>query len=281
MERRESRPGTPDPRLRPLLDRDYVAFTETAVPLQRWLMPPAANVTMILSIGEPLGELSGSFVSGIGSGYSLVEYGGTWSCLDLKLTPLGAYTLLGVPMDELMDRMVDVGDVLGADGRRFADALAEAPTWERRFDLTDAFLLRRASAGPEPAGGVTEAWRRLLETGGRIPIGALAEEIGWSRKHLITRFRQQIGLPPKRLGRIVRFAGLLRDVEAAAGPVPWDRVAAEYGYYDQAHLNRDFREFTGTSPTGYLTRLVPGGGVRGDAVGDEVKSVQDAQVIAV
>jgi AraC-like DNA-binding protein len=263
MERRESRPGAPDPRLRPLLDRDYVAFAETAVPLQRWLMPPAANVTMILSIGEPLGELSGSFVSGIGSGYSLVSYGGTWSCLDLKLTPLGAYTLLGVPMGELMDRVVDVGDVLGAGGRRFAEALAEAPTWERRFDLTDAFLLHRASTGPEPAAEVAEAWRRLLETGGRIPIGALAEEIGWSRKHLITRFRQQVGLPPKRLGRIIRFAGLLRRVDAATGPVPWDRVAAECGYYDQAHLGRDFGEFTGTSPTGYLARRVPGG-VRGD-----------------
>lgn len=275
MEKREWRSVAPDPRLRPLLARDYVGYAETDVPLQRWLMPPTADVTVIFGCGRPLGDLPGAFVSGIESGHSVVEYGGTWSCVDLKLTPLGAYTLLGVPMDELMDRVVDVGDVLGAPGRRLAAALAGAPAWERRFALVEEFLLHRAYDGPVPSDGVAEAWRRIVETGGRISVGELATEVGWSRKHLIARFHRQIGLPPKRLGRIVRFAGLLRRVEA--GPVRWDRVAAEFGYYDQAHVNRDFREFTGTSPTGYVARLVPGGGVRGD----EVKSVQDAQVSAI
>jgi AraC-like DNA-binding protein len=214
-----------------------VGYTETAAPLRRWLMPPGTSVTVILNLGAPLGELPGSFVSGMDSAYSVVAYGGTWSCLDLKLTPLGAYTLLGVPMHELAGRMVDVGDVFGPDGRRLTEALAEAPTWERRFALTDAFLLRRASAGPAPSDTVAAAWRRLQETGGRIPIGALAAEAGWSRKHLITRFREQVGLPPKTLGRIVRFAALLRRIETATGPVRWERVAAECGYYDQAHLS--------------------------------------------
>lgn len=130
MERRESRAGAPDPRLRPLLGRDHVGFTEIDVPLLRWLMPPSANVTMILGAGEPLGELPVAFVSGIDSRYSVVEYGGTWSCVDLKLTPLGAYTLVGVPMDELADRVADVGDVLGAEGRRLAERVADAPSWE-------------------------------------------------------------------------------------------------------------------------------------------------------
>jgi AraC-like DNA-binding protein len=276
MERRESRAGAPDPRLRPLLGRDHVGFTEVGAPLRRWLMPPSANVTLILGAGEPLGELPGAFVSGIDSGFSVVEYGGTWSCVDLKLTPLGAYSLLGVPMDELTDRVAEVGDVLGAEGRRLAERVAEAPSWERRFALVDDFLLRRAEAGPEPSAGVAEAWRRIRETGGRISIGELAAETGWSRKHLITRFRREIGLPPKRLGRIVRFAGLLRRIDT--GPVRWDRLAAEHGYYDQAHLNRDFREFTGTSPTCYVARLVPGAGVCGDPGDEEVKFVQDGQV---
>jgi len=93
----------------------------------------------------------------------------------------------------------------------------------------------------------------------------LADEVGWSRRHLIARFRQQVGLPPKTLSRIVRFAGLARRLEAPDRP-GLARLATEAGYYDQTHLNREFREFTGTTPTSFSARQ------RG---GIEVTSVQD------
>jgi AraC-like DNA-binding protein len=148
---------------------------------------------------------------------------------------------------------------------------AAAAAWNRRFDLLEEFLLRHAATGPEPSAPVEWAWRRLLESGGLTPIGALADEIGWSGRHLIARFRQQIGLPPKTAARVIRFARLLRLIDGAgtaeAAETRWDRLAATCGYYDQAHLNRDFREFAGTTPTDYVLRRVPSGNVvAGDAV---------------
>ena len=105
------------------------------------------------------------------------------------------------------------------------------------------------------------AWRRLRSSSGKTSVGGLARELGWSHRRLIARFREQIGMPPKMLSRVLRFervSGLLRDTPAPR----LAELALDCGYYDQAHLNRDFRDFAGTTPGAYLAaRLPEGGGV--------------------
>lgn len=110
-----------------------------------------------------------------------------------------------------------------------------------------------------PTPSVAWAWRRLNETAGRLTIGALAEELGSSRRHLITRFHEEIGLAPKALARVLRFNRVVGLLERET-PMPWAELAQDCGYYDQAHLNGDFREFAGTTPTDFLARRLPDGG---------------------
>jgi AraC-like DNA-binding protein len=147
----------------------------------------------------------------------------------------------------------------------------EASTWERRFDLLEHFLIRRAEGGPVPAPQMTWALSRILDGRGRVPVREIAEEVGWSHRHLIAKFREQIGLPPKALSRIVRFNHLLQRLRTSSDQVRWVELAYECGYYDQAHLNRDFREFAGTTPSDFMRRCRPAGAI----VGDGVNSVQD------
>jgi methylphosphotriester-DNA--protein-cysteine methyltransferase len=89
-----------------------------------------------------------------------------------------------------------------------------------------------------------------------VPIGRVAEEVGWSHKHLITRFRRQVGLRPKTAARLVRFDGVLGRLDGRQ-PLDWGLVAREAGYADQAHLIRDFHQFTGTTPTEFVARTTP------------------------
>jgi AraC-like DNA-binding protein len=236
----------PSVRLRPLLTRDYVAFRQAGADGGTWLVPPATTATVIINMADSFGGLPRAFAAGLTDTHGLVDQTGAFTCVDLKLTPLGAYQLLGLPMAELTNRVVDLADLgLGA----LADRLATACD---PFAVLDEVLLGRAADGPEPAGEVAWVWRRLHDSGGNATIGALAAEVGWSRRHLVNRFREQVGLPPKTVARIVRFEELLRGIAAGR---PLADGAAACGYYDQAHMNRDFREFAGTTPTEYLARF--------------------------
>ncbi|MGH3610845.1 MAG: helix-turn-helix domain-containing protein, partial [Pseudonocardiaceae bacterium] len=105
-------------------------------------------------------------------------------------------------------------------------------------------------------------WRRLHETGGRIRIHALAAELGCSRRYLQTRFGEQIGLPPKVAARVIRFADVRRRIEGDPGG--WAEIAFAAGYADQSHLVREFQQLAGTTPTDFVARLMPGGGLDGD-----------------
>jgi AraC-like DNA-binding protein len=148
-------------------------------------------------------------------------------------------------MDELTNRVVAIEDVLGPRAALLAERLQEAPGWAERFALIDATLLRRLAAGPQPAPEVAWTFRRLATADGRVAIGALADEVGWSRRHLATSWRRDVGLGPKAVARILRFQRALRLLRE--GHTLAD-AAYECGYADQPHLNRDFRALAGATP---------------------------------
>jgi AraC-like DNA-binding protein len=263
----------PQPELRALLPRGYAGFTEATAP-RHLVLPASVSVPLIVKVLDSV-DRPPQFVIGAHGAYSILEGDCAPSYLEVWLAPLGAYTLLGLPMGELRGHTVDLVDVLGADGRRLAEQLREAATWPYRFALLDRFLLRRLLRGPRPAPEVDWAWRRLAATAGAVPIGRLAGEVGWSHKHLITRFRQQVGLAPKTAARLVRFDGVWRRLDQQQPP-DWADLARQAGYADQAHLIRDFRQFTGTTPTGFQARTLP----PDRDGGQQVNSVQDALAAA-
>jgi methylphosphotriester-DNA--protein-cysteine methyltransferase len=96
-------------------------------------------------------------------------------------------------------------------------------------------LLRRLERGPRPSPEVAQAWQRLVASAGAVPIGRIASGVGWSHKHLIARFRQQVGLTPKTAARLVRLEGVWRGLEQR-WPLDWGQLARDAGYADQAHL---------------------------------------------
>ncbi len=114
--------------------------------------------------------------------------------------------------DELSGQLVDLADVLGPAGRRLAEQLRETRTWRQRFAAMDQFLLRRLASGPRPSPEVGWAWQRLVASGGAVPISRIADEVGWSHRHLIARFRQQVGLTPKIGARLVRLDAVWRRI---------------------------------------------------------------------
>jgi AraC-like DNA-binding protein len=248
----------------------YCGYWErTPRPLRRREVP-STTVPLIISFGEPIdvswpgqGTASRgltSFVAGVHDRPVVTEHAGSQHGIEVMLTPLGAYTLLGVPMRELANTVVGVEDLLGGGAGKLTARLAETPAWDERLAMLEEALAVRLAAGREPSGEVTHAWSRLCQTAGGLGIGGLAAELGWSRRHLVDRFREQVGLPPKTMARVLRFQRGLRFLKEDNAPQrSWAEVAVLCGYYDQAHLNRDFRELAGCTPTELLAAQLPDG----------------------
>jgi AraC-like DNA-binding protein len=260
---------SPDPRLRGLLYRDLLGFEQDSATFSSWLEPPRPACTLIIDLegsisvdGVPLPH---AWIAGLSDRYAVVGFGARYVSIDLELTPLGAWSVLGLPLGELEGQTVRLEDAFGAAGRRLVEQLQDTRDWDIRFDVVERFLLARADAGPRPTPAVAWALSRLWRTGGRERIDALAVHLGCSRRYLHARFREQVGLPPKTVARLIRFGAVRRRIERA--PARWADVAYECGYADQSHLNRDFRDLAGTTPGDFLTRLLPGyGGVMADGV---------------
>jgi AraC-like DNA-binding protein len=238
-----------------------VGYRESRAATQSWREVPHAGVVLVLSLGEPFRVGFGDarpvplpgFLAGLHDRYAMVESDGRAECVQVNLTLPAAVRLAGIPLAEVANRTVSVDDVLGRWSRELTGRLAETRGWQARLALAENAVARRIREAPPLPGDLALALRRLQASHGATGIARLAQDIGCSRKHLTTRFSERLGLPPKTLARILRFACLTRrlDTEGIAG---WADLAAEAGYFDQPHLVREVRAFTGLPPTAWLAQ---------------------------
>lgn len=257
---------SPHPALRGWTSQ-YQGYRETGGGYVRRREPAVCYIPLILNLGPAFrvgggygaGEAHSSFVAGLGDTYALVESVGAACCMQANLTPLGAYRLLRTPLHHIAGRIVDFEQRYGARGTRLLERLANAPDWESRFVLLDAFLLRELDCGRAVSPEVESAWSRLTSSAGRVRVETLAREEGWSRKHLARRFQIEVGQSPKTVARILRFENAQR-LARGRPRAGWSEIALDSGYADQAHLIREFRSLAGLTPPELLRRTDPDGG---------------------
>jgi AraC-like DNA-binding protein len=247
--------GRPAPELRGHVRR-YTGYRERTGPLARREVANA-DAVLIVSFGPRIdvdGRTFTSFAAGVNDAAVVTEHDGTQDGVQIDLSPVAARRLLGVPMGELANAVVDLDALLGRAAGELAERLFDAPSWPARFALLDAAFAARLAGSPPPPPAVAHAWRRL-EAGERS-VERLAGELGCSRRHLAVQFRDHIGLSPKRMARILRFQRVADGLRERRGLA---ELAYECGYADQPHLNRDFRAFAGVTPTEFVAGLLPGG----------------------
>jgi AraC-like DNA-binding protein len=252
----------PSPLLRPYI-HELTSYREVPDGLVRRQTLPLPKVVVIVGFESPLTSGYGehpvqthrSFMAGLSDLPGFYEFGGPSSGIQMNLTPLGARLFIDRPMSEVANQIVGLDDLFGQSADELVERMREAPNWDAAFSILESFLALRIADARPASPAVAWAWRALGETGGRVSIGFLAEEIGWSRKHLISQFKEQIGLPPKTMARILRFNRVLGCLEESSDR-NWVEIASLCGYYDQAHLVRDFKQFAGTTPTQFSLQSV-------------------------
>jgi AraC-like DNA-binding protein len=227
---------------------------------------PSPWLTMIITLDDPLvisrhpdprqpASTHDFLLGGLHTSPALITHQGRQSGLQLALTPLGARSLLGIPAGELASIDVEASEVIGRLAGEVRERVLAAPDWAGRFAVLERYLAERVRLAEDtelPRPEVSYAWQRLRQTRGAVSVAALAAETGWSPRHLGEQFRAETGLTPKAGARVVRFDQArrrLQGVAAAGRQVRIADLAADSGYYDQAHLARDFRALAGCPPS--------------------------------
>jgi AraC-like DNA-binding protein len=191
----------------------------------------------------------GSLVVGIAPN-ELRARGRDIDCLQVRVSPIVAHAVFGGAAAEAGGAMVALDDLWGREAARLEQRLQDTPSSGERFAIVEAALARRWAAGRSVDREVDAAWTQMVTTRGQLRVDGLADDLGWSRKRLWSRFRSQVGVTPKRASQLVRFDHAAHLLAAGHGAA---RVAAESGYADQSHLHREVMAFAGMTPTGVAT----------------------------
>jgi AraC-like DNA-binding protein len=248
--------------LRPYISH-YVGFRGQGLEPIVHSAPPARHLCLAISLsdpihvvkapGSPIPSFHRAFIIGFSTEPATVKYQDHRDGLFIHFKPNGIFALFAVKAFELSSRLVDLSLIWGASDD-VMDQLVTALTWQERFAIVDQLflkVLKPVHTAPELAW----AWAQLVGSGGSIPVHQLAADAGWSRQHFGKRFIHQFGISPKTAGRIFRFENAIRLLKS--GCTELAQVAAECGFYDQAHLTLEWNAMAGCSPGAWIARELP------------------------
>jgi AraC-like DNA-binding protein len=224
--------------LQPFVDRFWTITPDPAVRAAPRCVLPDGCIDVMVDLADP-----GLLVVGTMTRALSVEAGALACLAAVRFRPGGAVPFLRIAAHELTDRSVEVGQL----GLGWLEA---APLREPRdpavvVGALERLLLERLAAVAAPDPLVAHAVRALF---GPAPpsVEALARQVGWSRQHLRRVFRDQVGVGTKTLGRVARLQRAVDRLQRQR--IGLAAAAAGLGYFDQAHMTRDFRDLVGVSP---------------------------------
>lgn len=173
--------------------------------------------------------------------------------IGIRFKPGGAFPFFGFPISELSEWVTELDLIWGGMIYDIRDQLLAIDSPEGKIKTFEAFLLEQVQRSLEPNRAVTFAIHKLQASPQFLAIRDLASQIGITQKHLITQFEKIVGMRPKSFARVVKFNKVLKLIEERQ-QVEWASIAAECGYYDQAHFIKEFHTFSGVNPSAYLTK---------------------------
>jgi AraC-like DNA-binding protein len=195
-------------------------------------------------------------VIGMRTTYSILETASIQSVLGVVFRPGGARPFFDPPADEFYDRAVSLEQVWSVGSDRLRQHLLEATGQATRLRILEAELQQRLRPITELHSAVRYALDEFGSDSYVTRVLKVARDTGLSRRRFSGLFREQVGLTPKRYCRLRRFQEVMRRI-ASGAPIDWTQVSLDGGYYDQAHMAHEFREFSGVPPGAWRTSERP------------------------
>lgn len=260
----ETAVSLPAPALRSWITR-YAGFRASGFPPGLHFGLPSTDIDLIISLSPPIDVVKmpnaaqrpqtfTALVNGLQHAPAVIRQGSEVFGLHVFIKPLGVRPILGVTSTDLSSLVVNLSDIWGSRAGDLVEMLTAARTWPERFAILDrAFVSKLTPTSLHPE--IAWAWQRLAASHGSVPVQRLADETGYSRRHFTDRFRNLIGVAPKSAARVFRFKRACRMIADRRPSLA--HVAIACGYYDQAHLTREWNALAGCSPREWIARELP------------------------
>jgi AraC-like DNA-binding protein len=256
----------PSPHLAPFVECFWTLETDESEPIQTKPSGPAQPerilpdgcVELILNFGAQFREQKDDgrqepqpvlFLVGQMTRPMLISPNGRVELIGIRFHPGGTLPFLRIDMHELTNQVVELAALSRGLERSLVSRMEQARSLTSlalKIEMLEKLLsgLLRDSKHESRLGGLVG---QIFSRGGQLTVDELAQDSGISCRQLERRFLSEVGIGPKLLCRILRFQQVFRAVERNDGG--WASVAADCGYYDQAHLIRDFQQFARQTPT--------------------------------
>lgn len=225
---------------------------------EKILPTPAVHVIANLSAPYRIFDRAGTaslvpdaFVSGLQNEYLVIESPDPIRHVGVELTATGLGALSPAAPSETAGQVRDASAYLGGIAAIAARTRPMADPG-RVLDALEDYLV---ALPQHPTDRLATAAVRMLEEQSERPVGEIALALGVSHRTLVGRFGRATGTTPKLYAQVLRFHRLLDAVHASGGRPGWATLAVTSGYYDQPHVIREFRRFSGWTPVEYI-RLV-------------------------
>lgn len=177
---------------------------------------------------------------------------GNIESLVVMFQPCGFHALFGIPTAPLSNAGTEGHSLLGPSVSRLHERLGNTRVFSKRVAMLDAYFAQQSTAlhSLDPVYNAL----RLLTRGG-ASVSGVARQVGVNLRQLERKSLAYAGVSPKALSRISRFSHALRLRSESS--LSWTEIAHATEYHDHMHMVRDFREFTGETPTSALQEIAP------------------------
>jgi AraC-like DNA-binding protein len=178
-----------------------------------------------------------------------VEASGNFVGVRFKPGKSSMFLIFGA--SELTDKTTELRNIAGPQGSNLVEQLSNSGDISNQIKILNTSLTAWLRHNNNDR--VDYVIQKIMGSQGNISINSICSSLGLSRQHLARLFQEYVGIGPKQFARVIRFQSLLKNVRENPR-INWADEAVMLGYYDQAHLISDFRQFSGTSPERFATR---------------------------
>ena len=253
---------SPSKELSPYI-KHYLFLDNATTDIQKLRMFSDGNTGVVFSLKSKLisgidnfgvnNYLPNSFLYGQLNSFKDIYSNDAITLIIVVFQPNGIHQLLGIPANEFLDAIISMDAVFGKNGLILEEQLADQNNNHSRVELLNHFFCNITSKKTISNQLIlNDSLNFIISNKGYFSVADLVKYTGYSERHLERKFKESIGLNPKKFGNVIRLHHFLKLIKNKTDDTNLTSICYEAGFSDQSHLIKEFRKHTGISPTAYL-----------------------------